>query len=314
MHQRNERFQRSIPDVVLTSASAVVGFDTAAWLLIERCARGHIPLILDQSIAHPDAKTSIYESVREQYPGWGEGIEARQSVVRGAEETEHRGARAIVVASSFTKQTMIDHGVCSAKIRVNPYGVDCEQFKVGERRRGPLRFLFVGMINARKGVPLLLDAWERIGGGGSELWLIGHASAAVRALLPKRADVKYLGAVPHDEVATYMQQADVFVFPSYFEGFGLVLLEAMACGLPVITTTATAGPDLVTEGEDGWIIERGDLNALTEAIAHCQDHPDLVRQMRGGARITAESFSWSAYGDRWIGILREFGIPSNTIN
>jgi alpha-maltose-1-phosphate synthase len=97
----------------------------------------------------------------------------------------------------------------------------------------------------------------------------------------------------------------VLVFPSYFEGFGLVLLEAMACGLPVITTTATAGPDIVSAGEDGWIIESGDLGALEEKMTYCLEYPEIVRQMGLQARATAERYSWSAYGDRWMTILAE---------
>jgi glycosyltransferase involved in cell wall biosynthesis len=102
-----------------------------------------------------------------------------------------------------------------------------------------------------------------------------------------------------------MQQCDVFVLPSYFEGFGLVLLEAMASGLPIITTTATAGPDILTEGTDGWNIEPGDLASLVERMNYCLEHPAEVREMGRQARATAQRFTWSAYGERWMRILAE---------
>jgi len=101
-----------------------------------------------------------------------------------------------------------------------------------------------------------------------------------------------------------MSESEVFVFPSYFEGFALVLLEAMASGLPVITTTATAGPDITTPGEDGWVIEPGKLDALIEAMRFCLENRDRVTEMGANARRTAERFSWDAYGDRWVTILQ----------
>jgi glycosyltransferase involved in cell wall biosynthesis len=306
-HRRAEAFQRSIPERALAAASAVIGFDTAAWVLVERCARVGVPMVLDQSIGHPDAKVPAYALVREQYPAWNDGVETRRPEVRAAEQQEHDGAARIVAASSFTRQSLVAHGVEAAKIRVNPYGVDLERFQAhDERRTGPMRFVFVGLVNARKGVPLLVDAWRRLApGAGEELWIVGRAGEAARRLVPELPGLKMVGAVPHEEVGPLMQQCDVLVFPSYFEGFGLVLLEAMACGLAVITTTATAGPDIVTQGTDGWVIEPGDLEGLEERMAWCLEHPREVRAMGREARTTAERFTWGAYGDRWIEILGE---------
>jgi glycosyltransferase involved in cell wall biosynthesis len=305
-HRRAERFQQCIPDAAIASSSAVIGFDTAAWVLAKRAASDGIPFVLDQSIGHPDAKTPAYGLIEQQYPGWHDGITPRRANVRAAEQVEHDLATRVAAASSFTKRTLIDHGVDAAKIRVNPYGVNCSRFSMKpDPKSRPLRFIFVGLVDARKGIPLLLDAWRSLGGMNAELWIVGSASKDVVALLPELPGLKYWGKVPHAEVALLMQQCDALVFPSYFEGFGLVLLEAMASGLPVITTTATAGPDIVTEGEDGWVIEPGDLPRLTEVMSFCLEKPAIVREMGRMARSTAERFTWTAYGDRWMQILTE---------
>jgi glycosyltransferase involved in cell wall biosynthesis len=305
-HQRAEQFQRSIPDAALIRSSAVIGFDTASWVLAERCASRGIPFVLDQSIGHPDAKVPAYTLARQQFPQWADGVAPRRAEVRAAEQIEHDHARRIVAASSFTKRTLGEYGVEESKIRVNPYGVDTDRFArkplIGSR---PTRFIFVGLVNARKGVPLLVDAWRTLQAAGAELWLVGAASREVLAMLPELPGMRHFDRVPHEEVPALMQQCTVFVFPSYFEGFGLVLLEAMACGLPVITTTATAGPDIVTEGEDGWVIKPGDLTSLAEKMTFCLEHPQIVREMGVQARSTAERFTWTAYGDRWIEILAE---------
>jgi starch synthase len=304
LHQRNEIFQKSISTAQLRDANAVIGFDTSAWLLAEKCTQLGIPFILDQSIAHPDSKVEIFANLLTQFPRWEAGIEPRTLEVRLAEQREHEQSSLIMVASSFTKETLIANGVDSRKIRINPYGVDAEKFTVAERHSSrPHRFIFVGSITARKGVPLLLRAWERLQSKDAELWLVGPVAPGLRSQICTSPRIKVFGAVPHSEIPALLVQCDAFVFPSYFEGFGLVILEALACGLPVITTTATAGPDLFENGEAGWIIRSGGLDELVSAMADCLTRPEQLRQMGKAARAIAEANSWSAYGDRWSTIL-----------
>jgi alpha-maltose-1-phosphate synthase len=306
VHRRNERFQQSIPNRALSGAKAVIGFDTSSWVLVERCAKVGVPLLLDQSIGHPDSKLEIYERVKRRFPAWGEGVETRRPAVREAEEKEHQGASLVIAASSFTRRTLIENGVQPNKIRVNPYGVDCTKFSVGERSKArPFRFVFVGSINARKGVPLLLDAWRQLHALGAELWLVGPASRRVLQLIPDLPGLRYVGAVPHIELPGILKECDVFVFPSYFEGFGLVILEAMACGLPIVTTTATAGPDIITQGQEGWIMEPDNLERLVAIMRDCMANRATLPEMGQRARATAERFSWVSYGNRWIEILEE---------
>jgi glycosyltransferase involved in cell wall biosynthesis len=305
-HRRAEAFQRSIPNNELASASAVIGFDTAAWVLSERCAKLSVPLILDQSTPHPDSKISTYETVSQLYPDWGDAVETRRFDVRQAEQIEHDRAARIVAGSSFVQATLTSHGVSAAKVCVNPYGVDSHRFHVTSRsKQRPLRFLYVGAMRARKGVPLLIEAWRELKAAASELWLIGSAPKQVLSLLPDLNGLRYFGKVPHAEVANLMSQCDVFVFPSFFEGLALVILEAMACGLPVITTSTSGGGDVITQGQDGWIIEPGNLTQLFERMTYCLERPEVVPDMGRQARATAERFSWSAYGDRWMQILAE---------
>lgn len=306
LHRRNESFQKAIPSKELQGADAVIGFDTSAWILTKRCRDIGVPLVLDQSIGHPDSKTAIYERLREGYPSWTEGIEPRRSEVSRAEKEEHDGATIVIAASSFTRRTLIENGVPVAKIRVNPYGVDCSRFSVAPRtNHRPFRFVFVGSITARKGVPLLLEAWRRIRPSDAELWLAGPASSRAVSLIPDLPGLLYCGPLPHDEIPQILQQCDVLVFPSYFEGFGLVILEAMACGIPVITTTATAGPDIYSHGDGGWLTAPGDLEGLVAAMSRCLENPAAVQAAGRRARVIAERSSWASYGDRWRDILQE---------
>lgn len=303
-HCRNEHFQRAIPDRAIASAQAVIGYDTSSWILAARCARHNVPLALNQTTWHPDAKRLVFEKMKKEFPEWVEGVEHRLPEVRIAEEQEYEGSRLIVTCSSSARQSLIDNGVCAAKVHVNPYGMDCDQFSPGdgaESRR--FRFVYIGGVNAFKGVPLLLEAWRRLAARDSELWLVGPASPTVLKQIPELPGLCYLGAVPHQELSGLLQQCDVLVFPSYFEGFGIVILEAMACGLPVLTTTATGGQDIITYGQDGWIIEPGDVERLVALMSNCLDDQDNVHEMGRCARRTAERFTWAEHGRRWLEIL-----------
>lgn len=306
MHQRNEKFQRAIAQTDIEKSDVVIGFDTSSNVLADRATSASRPLILDQTIAHQRSKHRVYESIKKQFPDWADDLDVRADAVGAAEESEHRKAARIVVASSFTKRTLIENGVAENKITLNPYGVDLKRFSNQDqpRRSGPFRFLFAGLVCARKGIPLLLQAWKRLQPKDAELWIVGPLTPTAAAKCRSEGSVKIIGKVPNAEMASIMSQSDVFIFPSYFEGFGLVLLEAMAAGLPVLTTTATAGPDILTQGEDGWIIDPGDLDALTNAMQLCLRNKDRVAVMGENARATAERFSWDIYGDRWQEILR----------
>ncbi|HPA21370.1 MAG TPA: glycosyltransferase family 4 protein [Verrucomicrobiae bacterium] len=303
--RRNAAFQRGIPDAVLAGADAVVGFDTASWILAKRCGALGIPFILDQSIAHPLARERLHQTLAESYPDWSDTYQVRRADVLAGEREEHAQAKRIVVASTFTRRTLIEHGVGGAKIRVNPYGVDLERFRMGDRDAAnrPLRFIFVGALQARKGLPLLLEAWRRLKSSDAELRLVGPAAPDVRKLIPGLPGLSVRGSVPNSELPRLFADCDVFVFPSLFEGFGLVILEAMASGLPAITTEATGGPDFISEGRDGFLVPAGDVDALEAKMRWCIENRGSLAEMGAAARTTAERFTWGAYGERWAEIL-----------
>lgn len=306
-HHRNASFQRALPQAVIRRHDAIIGFDTSGWILAERCAALGRPFVLDQSIGHPGAKVAVYDAVRRAFPAWGHELEVCRPESLAAENVEHRLATRVVAASSFTKRTLIDHGVAAEKILVNPYGVDIIRFNPGPRAEWsgrPLRFVFVGQVSARKGIPLLLEVWTRLAPPSSELWLIGHVAPRALPLVRGIRGVVVKGPVSRVDLPGMLRECDVFVLPSYFEGFGLVLLEAMACGLPVIATDATAAPDLVTDGEDGFGLPTGDRAALQDRLQFFLRDPARARQMGHAARKKAEQFSWAAYGDRWAELMR----------
>ena len=305
MFERNAAFQRNIPQTDLVESDVVIGFDTASWLLAERTrALGH-PFILDRTTGHPLAFQQILPALRRKFPEWVADVLPRLPRLLAAEQTEHRCAARIVVASSFARRTLVENAVPAEKIVVNPYGVDLDLFFPVSRPdpSRPFRFIFVGSMTASKGVPLLLDAWRALAPSNAEMWLVGQSEH--KRASPALPGLCRIGKVPHRELPNVLRQCDVLVLPSYFEGFGLVLLEALAVGLPIIATDATAAPDLITDGVEGYIIPVGDAEALQGAMQRFTTSSADLAVMSRAARSTAERFSWEAYGNRWMEILQQ---------
>jgi glycosyltransferase involved in cell wall biosynthesis len=305
LHERNEKFQRKIPEDSLARAEVVVGFDTSSWFLAQRVKNLRRKFVLDQSIGHPLVKERVFESIRERFPAWSASIEKKQASHIREEILEHQLADVIVTPSRFVQATLMSEGVIEHKIRVIPFGTDLDVFRpsASERMAGPTIFLFVGSISARKGVPVLLEAWLASGLGNAELWLVGPGD--IPEGVTKADSVRLLGRKSRLEVAELMRQADAFIFPSFFEGLAQVQIEALASGLPVIGTIESGCEEIVTDGVNGFVVKAGDVAAIAELIRRMADDPSLVGFMRKVAIKDREKLSWTHYGDRWGRLLEE---------
>lgn len=198
----------------------------------------------------------------------------------------------------------------------------------------PFRFLYAGYLTKRKGIDVLLRAWgalrayfdranfeiltkgDRDQASAEDLRLtdlkLKTTTVAELRLVgggerpePLPVGVVCLGQTPRDALLREMSEADVFVFPSLFEGFALVILEAMAAGLPVITTPNTAGPDLIEHGKEGLIVPAGDAEALRAAMESLLNNPERARAMGRAAHEKAKEYTWERYGERWGAMLQE---------
>ncbi len=300
-HWRNAIFQQLIPDVEFRNAEVVIGFDTAGWILARRAKRAGKRFILEQSIAHPAARPGELRKIGCGAEVWPEAFRPRAGIVVEAERKEHELADRVVAASTFTRQTLVEHGVAEEKIRVLPYGVGKEFLEAGKMRKErvagrKMRFLFLGHLSARKGLRQLLEAWRGIEGG--ELVLMGGGDPGPWRKITEE-NVIFSGGGDRNRVLEEMKKADVFVFPSLFEGFGLVLLEAMAAGLPVITTQNTGGPDLIGQGQEGRLVSAGNVKELAEAMVSSIRDPARTAEMGQRAYVRACQFTWESYGRKY---------------
>jgi hypothetical protein len=308
-HWRNRKFQNLIPESEIEAADVVVGFDTGSWIVAQRAKRQGKKFNLDQSIGHPAARIPEMAKMGRAEETWGEPYQPRPGRLANWEKVEHELADRIVVGSQFTRNTLIGQGVPAEKIRILPYGVGKEFVGAGERRardgkEGKIRFLFLGQLTQRKGVQFLLEAWKGLPVGKAELVLMGGG--------PRRGwrrvageKVIFRGQAGRSQVLEEMGRSDVLVLPSLFEGFGLVILEAMAAGLPVITTQNTGGPDVIGEGKEGFVVPAGNAEALREKMEWFIKNPEKAAEMGKAAHRKAKEYTWEKYGAEYARIIRE---------
>ena len=206
----------------------------------------------------------------------------------------------VLVPSRFVAEQLISRDVPEEKIALLPYGVDLHTFHPSVQRdpiRAVLDCLYVGQISHRKGIRILLDAARCCRDLPVCFSLIGPiVSREVLDDLPENVHYKGM-ALPGGGVAEAMREADFFVLPTVEDSFALVVFEAMASGLPVITTSHAGSSELLEDGKDGLIVPAGDANRLTEAIRRLVRRPDLRNQLGKAARKKVrDSHSWEAYG------------------
>jgi glycosyltransferase involved in cell wall biosynthesis len=216
----------------------------------------------------------------------------------------------ILVASSFTKASLVEHGISPGKVSVVPYGVNLERFKPAESRHAAhtakLKLLFVGRINQRKGVKYLLQALELLNQDHVHVTICGRVVDDLKLFETFSSQVTIRPSVSTEELIEAYQGADLFVFPSVAEGFGQVLLEAMACGLPILSTTCTAAPDLIEHGVQGFVVEPRRPDLLAQHIEWAISHREELVSMGRQARLRAEHFTWSHFRTRVADVVSEF--------
>jgi len=202
----------------------------------------------------------------------------------------------ILVGSTFVRESFVATGHDASKLAVTPYGVDTERFTPRRTARsdGTFRVLFVGQIGQRKGMSYLLQGYERFRRPDCELHLVGDYISGHEVYRRYRHLYRHTPNVPQASLPALFHDADVFLFPTLIEGMPLVVLEAMACGVPVITTTHGPG-DIVRDGVDGFFVPIRDSRAIAERLEQLYCDRDLREQMGRSAREQAMRYSWDAY-------------------
>lgn len=191
----------------------------------------------------------------------------------------------IVVNSEWSRDALLGEGIPAEKLRVIPVAYESST-DVGSLQRlyprafsaeRPLRVLFLGQINLRKGVGQLLEAVELLSGEHVEFWFVGPTQIDVPQSLKLNPRVRWFGVAPRAGVASYYRDADVFIFPTLSDGFGLTQLEAQSWKLPVIASRYCG--DVVRDGFNGVVLEEVTGQAIADALLRLLRSPERLSGM-----------------------------------
>ncbi len=276
----------------------VIGYEKSCYRTFNAAATIGARKWLDLSQVHPD----FIKQLRNKYEFFLSitGSENLFNKISAVKKKEYELADTIFCLSEFAANTLKDVGISANKITVNPLGFSTQIFFPNENQPkhidSPLKIIYAGIITKRKGVDLLLDVCSSFSENDIQLTLVGPSSDAMDKvnLLSHKKNIRYISFMTQTDLAIEFRNADLFVFPSYLDSWAAVVIEAMACGLPVIVTENTGAAQLVTP-KNGIVIPVGNKEALQNAIQFFLDHPDEILQMGINASNTVSNNSWVAY-------------------
>jgi len=290
------------------SADSVYTFNSAALEILEAAKRQRLFTVLEQTIAPMQMEREILEVERSAYSEWETHAVASSEVqaeFEGRERDEAYLADVIICPSEFVRSSIRKIGWPVEKCRIVPYGVDptCPNGhnRATERKAdGKLQVLFVGTVSLRKGVHYAAGAAALLG-SIAQFSMLGTVKLSEFGVNELQKSVTLLGVLPRSEVQQQMAMADVLILPSLCEGSATVCYEALAAGLPVITTE-NAG-SVVRHGIDGYIVPIRDIAAIVDCVAKLASDRSLLAWMSGNAKERAAEYTTAAFGRRLLSAL-----------
>jgi glycosyltransferase involved in cell wall biosynthesis len=228
-------------------------------------------------------------------------------------EQEYRLCDRIVVPSTVAADSFVEKGLSNVEI-ILP-GVDTHFFSpaVQPNNSRTFRVCYAGRLELAKGVQYLLEAWQRLKLPDAELVLLGDVRPEIQSTMRQRMlpGVTLKGFVPRNQLAEEYRRSSVFVFPSLHEGLAQTILEAMACGLPVIATASSGAEDCISDGLEGFITKARNVDELASKIELCYQNRGALLQMGRAARAKVETtFSIEQYHARVISTYRRLSSPA----
>jgi glycosyltransferase involved in cell wall biosynthesis len=310
VYARDVQFDQDMARIIPKADSDTFwGFQGSALETLKASKRAGKRTLLELATAHvTGAKKYLGEEAKLQ-PDWADSFDnlVFPAAYERRLEEEPFAADFAVAASGFTRQTLVEAGYPTERILYLPLGFEVEHVpyvNTNKPRQGPLRLLYAGNVTQRKGMAYLLEAIAQIPKSIATLHIVGTVQGSGRAFEAQKELYTYQPAVSQQALFSLYQDYDALVLPTLFEGFGLVLVEAMAAGLPIITTAHSFGPELVEEGKTGYLVPIRDVNALTLAIETMAELSyEGYNAIRMAAREKAVSFSWDVYQTRLATLL-----------
>lgn len=304
----HDNFSRQLAKLIPGGTQFFIGLSSFCWEALEECKLRGIPCAVDHASLHMADEKSL---IAEESSHWGlpTPSDVCPDWVIEKEQREYSLADYIFVPSSAAKDSLIRHGVSGQKIFINSYGVDISAFRPTGASQEVFRVIQAGTVCMRKGVLTTLSAFTRARLPNAELLILGggiEVSGMKQIILKmSSSNVVLRPAVPFSRLNEVYNTCSVMVLASVSDGFALVVIHAMACGIPVIITDNVGAKDLIRDGENGFIVPVGSPELIAERLKLLHNDPDFRRNMGLSARETVKAgFGWEDYGNRLGNFLR----------
>ena len=292
------------------TVGGIYAYEDGAEYAFKVAKRKGIKTYYDLPTGYWRTKIEILEAQRNSYPEWRSTISALIDSDAKLKRKDHEleMADCIFVASQFTADSLRTFPGNLPKVSIIPYGFPevTTKAKTREILKGtPLKLLFVGSLSQQKGIANLFEAVDVLG-DKVELTVVGRKSSFnCEALNKGLSKHKWIPSLPHPEILELMHASDLLVFPTLFDGFGLVITESMSQGTPVVTTYNCAGPDLIENGKNGWLFNAGSTVELTAILTNLYNQPESISIAAKHAIETARQRPWSKFRQELIEKINE---------
>jgi glycosyltransferase involved in cell wall biosynthesis len=275
----------------------IVAYENSALCVFRRAKELGVKTVLDAA--------SVHHRWQDRFLGRAEGGWFHRRTMRRKDE-EIGLADHILTVSEFARESYLEAGVPSGRVHAIPVGVDSLRFQPGScsSEARPVdcdfRFVYVGNASHLKGIDVLREAVRRLRSDGARFTVSLIGVSPETSSGDDASGMVRLGWMGHDRLAAVLPRHDVLVLPSLVDSFGMVVAEAMACGLPAIVTENVGTKEMITPEKNGLIVPPGDAAALAEAMRWFIARREKLCQMSRAARESAERYDWTNYRRRVI--------------
>jgi len=312
--RRNRAFCEAVLARGFDGAGTVYAFNAAALEIFQAAQRQGVETVLDQTAAPWRFNKDLLEEEARLWPGWEDSpseIDASGALAK-REEAEWQLADRIVCGSAFASSAMAACGGDAGRCAVVPYSGHLRMSESddppSDGQSEPVRVLFMGTLQLRKGIQYLAEAEAKLRGDGIVFRAVGQSLLSPAAIAHMSGGIEVVGPVSRDRVADQYRWADIFVLPTLSEGSANVVYEAMAAGVPVVTT-ANAG-SIVEHERTGLLVPMRDVDALVTAIARLAGDSGLRRQLGQAGRAAVLAPDLETYAGRLVHALEPTHKPS----
>lgn len=286
------------------NVDAVITFDTTATVCFRELRNSRILKVLDMAAISRKYAKFIYEKEEKQY-GFSYFHDTQRYLwndkILNYMNEEIELADEFIVASDFTRRSLNYCGIKNDNITIIPYGVNLKQFYPGVNQKSyleePMKIVFVGHVDYQKGLHHLFEALKDIELSKIKVDIYGvyNGKDKIVKMGKEYCNAEFHGFVNAKQLREIYQNSDIMIFPSTNDGYGLVILEALACGLPVICSRNAGASDVIQDGVNGFKFNSGDIKRLRDLITWCVQNREELQKMKRVANKSIERNTWENY-------------------